>query len=456
RIEGALLSIVDARGQGFIDIVTDPDGSVRRAPLLARCGGGLVPSLPLRAACAHLGVSPNDIDVRLGDRIDLGGQRTIPIDARGMVRVDYPGPWGTYDHYAIERILDPRASERELLRRDLNGRVVIVADLRTAVGDVGPTPYGPNDPLAGVHAAVLESILRDDYIREASLPLMLAIELLLLVLLAWFARLDTRLFLAGAILLALLYLGATYGAFAGNGVILHVVRPLLALGFATVLLQAYRYVMEERRRAVVQASFEAYFAPALARQLLADPQRITLGGRRKELTVLFSDMAGFTTLTADMEPEEIQQMLNTYFEAMVDIVFEHGGVVDKIIGDGLMVFFGDPEEQPDHAQRAVNSAIAMQHRMEAIADAVPVKIRVGINTGSVVVGNMGSPRRLSYTALGSEVSLAARLEPHAPNGGILISKATRDALGESIETRAREPLKVKGFPRPIEVFEVVL
>jgi adenylate cyclase len=175
---------------------------------------------------------------------------------------------------------------------------------------------------------------------------------------------------------------------------------------------------------------------------------------------LFSDIKSFTSYSSTMPPDAIQQMLNEYFEAMVEIVFEYQGTVDKFIGDGLMVFFGDPEQQEDHALRCVRAAIAMQKKTRALRarwereGRMPIEIRIGINTGVVVVGNMGSSRRLSYTVLGSEVNMAQRLESSAPVGGILISRRTYECIQDRIATLAREPILVKGIDTPVQVYEV--
>ncbi len=195
---------------------------------------------------------------------------------------------------------------------------------------------------------------------------------------------------------------------------------------------------------------------------MANPELITAGGQKKELTILFSDIKSFTTYSSTMKPDEIQKLLNEYFGAMVDIVFKHEGTVDKFIGDGLMVFFGDPEPQADHALRGVLAAIEMQKKTRALKKRweaegkFPIRIRVGINTGPVVVGNMGSERRLSYTVLGANVNLAQRLEASAPVEGIMISRRTHELVRDHIRTNPLEPVKVKGIDEPIEVWEVVV
>jgi len=317
---------------------------------------------------------------------------------------------------------------------------------------VGASPIDRNYPLPGVHMNVIDSILRGDFLRELGLLAMLPFELALLAVLALLARRGTALFVLGSATLAVLFWAVAVLLFARAGWILHIVRPLTILGLATVLLLMLRALAEARRRAALAATFGAYFPPALVSRLIGHPERVTLGGRRKTLTVLFSDLAGFTRRSAAMSPDEVQQMLNVYFEALVDIVFEHGGTLDKFIGDGLMVFFGDPAEQPDHALRAVRAALAIQQRLGEMEG--DFTTRVGINTGDVVVGNMGSPKRLSYTVLGSAVNLAARLESGAPPGGILISQATYDEIKEHISATAVEPIAAKGFAEPVPAYVV--
>jgi len=449
-----------AAGQGFIDTDADGDGVFRRAPLLARCGERFQPSLPLLAACLHLGVEPERIVVRPGRSLALGDV-AVPIDDRGRMRVPFLR-WDDADHYAFEEIFHAAGDDLEVLRARLEGRVVLVANASTAGRDIAPTPLDPYDPLPGLQGSVFTGIVTGQFLRDLGALSMLPFEIALLAGIFVLGRQrSTALLLGGSVGLALLFAGAAVGSFLWLGWILHLVRPVMMALFGVLALLAYRYLMEERARAAVQATFQRYFPPTVARRLVADPQRLHVGGERKQLTVLFSDITGFTARSAHMEPDDVQAMLNRYFEAMVDLVFEHGGTLDKFMGDGLMVFFGDPEPQPDHALRCVRCAIAMQRRLDEL-NAIwesegkpPIRIRIGINTGPMIVGNMGSPRRLSYTVIGSAVNLGARLEPKAPVGGILVSQATRDALEGAIETEPVDPIEAKGFDDPVPAFVVV-
>ena len=232
------------------------------------------------------------------------------------------------------------------------------------------------------------------------------------------------------VLLAAGYLVVVAVSFLKARLVFDVMGPLLMVAMAAILVTAYRFLVGAKEKEVLRRTFEAYFPPLVVKKIMANPAFLTLGGQKKELTILFSDIKDFTTHSAALTPAQIQQFLNEYFEAMVEIVFQHEGTVDKYIGDGLMVFFGDPEPQPDHALRCVRAAIEMQQRTAELREkwlqsgGFPLRIRIGINTGEVVVGNMGSARRLAYTVLGSAVNLAQRLESNAPVGGILISERT--------------------------------
>ncbi len=462
-----------ARGLGFLTIEPDPDGVFRRVPLLVRYADGYFPSLPFRIVCDYLGITPDQILVRPGKEIVLSGACRpgalphdvhIPIDGRGNMLVNFVGPWERMKHWTfadIYRLGDDR-EELAMWREDLAEKIVVISDVSTGAADVRPVPTDVSYPLSGLHANVLNTILSERFLRELSVGKTLGVEVLLMGLLLMLSLYcSSRLFLLGNVLLVTGYLAAVAGLFLGSGIILRVVQPLTAAVAAAVIVTAYRYLNEARQKEVLRRSFEAYFPPSVVRKIMANPEMIVSGGQKKELTILFSDIKNFTHYTATLSPDQIQKALNEYFEAMVEIVFRHQGTVDKYIGDGLMVFFGDPEPLPDHALQCVLAAIDMQRKTKELhhrwqrEGGLPIEIRVGINTGLVVVGNMGSPRQFSYTVLGAAVNLAQRLESHAPVGDILISERTRQLIEGKVPTRAKEPIRVKGLEEPVSVYEVV-
>ena len=467
-----------SRGLGYLNLNFDRDGVYRRAPLLFRRGTAFYPSFAFRAVCDYLNVSPDRIELRAGTSITLRSARrpggsardiVIPVDESACMLVNYIGPLQRADtlysmlHIEFADIL--RASddrmELDLWRDMLQGKIAVVSEVATGASDVGPVPTDNQFPLSGVHSNILNTILTEEFLREASGTETLGIEAVVVIVLVLFSLgLSSRNFSLGAFGMIAGYLLLCAIAFLYFKLILDVLRPVLQIATSAFTVVAYRYVVAQREKQSLQRSFEAYFPPTVVKRIMANPELITQKGQKKELTILFSDIKSFTTYSSTMTPDEIQKALNEYFEAMVEIVFKYEGTVDKFIGDGLMVFFGDPEEQPDHALRCVRAAIEMQQKTRAIREQweregkFPLQIRIGINTGPVVVGNMGSARRLSYTVLGSDVNLAQRLESNAPVGGILISHRTYELIGGVLPAKPLEPIKVKGLDVPIAVYEV--
>jgi adenylate cyclase len=467
-----------SRGLGYLNINFDRDGVYRRVPLLFRCGAALYPSFAFRAVCDYLKVPPDRIELKPGTSITLrGAQRAdgsvrdlvIPVDESACMLVNYVGPLQRSDtlysmlHIDFADIL--RASddrmELDIWRDMLQGKIAVVSEVATGASDVGPVPTDNQFPLSGVHSNVLNTILTENFLREASGTETLGIEIVVVALLVLFSLgLSSRHYSLGALGMIAGYLLLSVAAFLYFNLILDILRPVVQIATSTFAVVAYHYVVAQREKQSLQRSFEAYFPPTVVKRIMANPELITQRGQKKELTILFSDIKSFTTYSSTMTPDEIQKALNEYFEAMVEIVFKYEGTVDKFIGDGLMVFFGDPEDQPDHALRCVRAAVEMQQKTRALREQweqegkFPLQIRIGINSGPVVVGNMGSARRLSYTVLGSDVNLAQRLESNAPVGGVLISQRTYELIKGEIPARPLDPIMVKGLNAPIIVYEV--
>jgi adenylate cyclase len=462
-----------ARGTGFINLVADPDGVFRRVPLVFRFRGRIIPSLPLRVACDYLGVTPQNVIVTPGRSVRLrnarapgasrAGDVVIPIGPDNSYRLNFVGPWEAFTHEPLDEVWrirrDPLAAA--VLSDVLAGRIAVVSDLSAGAADIGPVPTDERYPLPGIHATVLDNILSGSFVRESSWPVRSGIELLLLgVVGIVMARISPRAIAPVAALLAALYLGLVVVVFLYLHAILGIIQPLLSVALATAAIGTVRFIAESRAKAVLRQSFQAYFPPQVVDRIVANPALMTLAGQRKELSILFSDIKSFTTRCERMTPEEVRRFLDVYFGSMVEIVFQHGGTVDKFIGDGLMVFFGDPEDQPDHALRAVRTAIAMQREVRRLSAELErtgsqgFQIRIGISTGPVVVGNMGSSRRLSYTVLGSDVNLAQRLEANARPGGVLISARTQMLIAAEIRSVPAGPIPIKGLTQPLRVYDV--
>jgi adenylate cyclase len=463
-----------SRGLGFINIQPDRDGVFRRIPLLVRFEASFYPSFSFRAICDYLDVASKNIIVKPGKFIRLKDAKrpneetrhdiVIPIDRQGQMIINYIGSWEHMKHFNYSDIYfasDDR-NELEIFTEELSGKIVVISDVSSQSTDVGPVPTDTQFPLSGLHANAMHTILTESFLKELAAAKMLLIEIFLsIIILVISIRFSSLSFSLAALLVLGCYFLITSISFLYFNLILNLVRPFLMIVFAWVTTVVYRYFNEEKEKAVLRKTFEAYFPPAIIKKILENPNRINSGGRKKELTIMFSDIVDFTKYASGVSADHVQKRLNAYFESMTEIVFNYHGTVDKFIGDGLMVFFGDPEPHPDHALQCVRAAIDMQKKVREMKAGwenqgdPPVEIRIGINTGMVVVGNMGSARRMSYTVLGSAVNLAQRLESSAPVNGILISQRTHDLVKDHIQTGPPREIKVKGFDSSIRVYDVI-
>ncbi|MBI4428801.1 MAG: adenylate/guanylate cyclase domain-containing protein [Ignavibacteriales bacterium] len=463
-----------AQGLGYLSIRFDRDGVFRRAPLLIKYNDGFYPSFPFRAVCEFLKVPPEKIILRPGKSVTLKDASppgkiphdiVIPVDDHCNLVINYIGPWERMKHYDFADVLTVSDSrdDLEIMGEEFEGRIAVVSEVSTGSSDIAPVPTDNNFPLSGLHANVLHTILTENFLIELTDFQMVFIEVLLMVIVLIFAfKLSSRGLRYGTVILLMGYLMSCASLFFYANVIVNIIRPSLMIVGSVFSIIAYRYINEEKEKESLRRSFEAYFPPAVVKKIMANPELVYAAGQKKELTIMFSDIKSFTTYSSTMSPEAIQKSLDEYFGAMVDIVFKYEGTVDKFIGDGLMVFYGDPEPQSDHALRCVKAAVEMQKKCRELKakweseGKFPLKIRIGINTGPVVVGNMGSSKRLSYTVLGSDVNLTQRLESNAPVEGIMISHRTYELVKDHVTTRPLEPIRVKGLDQPIQVYEVIV
>ena len=277
---------------------------------------------------------------------------------------------GTLQHYSLERILSAakKRVEREILQEELAGKIVVIGDVSTGTSDVGAIPLDANFPLGGLHTNVMHTILAENFLRELSAPEMLFIEAILLsAMLVLALRYSSLTFAVGTLGLAVGYVSIGVLGFLYGHVIANFVRPLLMLIFATVATVVYRYMTEEkarleglRQRDFIRDTFGRYLSPDVVEEILGSPKGLQMGGEVREITLLVSDLRGFTSLAARLSPPEVIAILNRYFESMIEIIARHCGTVDELQGDGMLTFFGAPFATSDDPERAVACALAMQ------------------------------------------------------------------------------------------------
>ena len=474
-----------SRALGHNLVAADPDGPVRRAIPFVRGGGQYLPSLPLAAAIIARGVPPSEVTtsgstLRVGDRaVPLIEAQLQSYDGRShpslRTLIRYPGgvldPQTQQPTYADYSFYDLFYSEQQIEAGEkplvdparFRNAVVFVGTTAPGLYDLLPVPFSEGKmPGMQIHASVLDSVLSGRFMKPA--PAWAGVAALLLCALVagiGLMRFGVWPGLAlGAASAAALVVVAV--ALFEQGLWLRMVEPASALTLAAFGGVSYQYFVEDREKRRVKGLFSRYVSKDVFDQLMSDPSKAGLGGQRRSMTVLFSDIRGFTTFSEQGEPEAIVQQLNEYFSRMVHVVFEHRGTLDKFVGDAVMALFGAPLDDPDHAEHAVQAALAMLKELDELnrgwaAEGRPtLAIGVGVNTGDMVAGNIGSESIMSYTVIGDAVNLGSRLESLNKQYGtsVIISAATRERLQGRYDIRALGGVVVKGKSQMVSIFEV--
>jgi adenylate cyclase len=375
-------------------------------------------------------------------------------------RIPFVGPPGSFATVSFSDVLDTTVPASTF-----QDKIVFVGATAPDLHDAYLTPTSGAALMSGVeiHAnaaqAILENRALTTFPRSQRAILLLALAAVLIIL-SLVLRLRYLVFATIGLLVA--YLLAAL-AFASNDILLSIVAPvLLILGLGGTDV-AFRYAQEKLRRRFIHQAFAHYLSPHVINQLVQGEHKLELGGVKKELTILFSDIRGFTTLSEKTPPEKLVPFLNEYLTAMTDVVLKTDGTVDKYIGDAIMAFWGAPLPQDDHAIRAATAAINMKKRLQELQkewqrDGKPViSIGIGINTGEVLVGNMGSKQRFDYTVIGDAVNLAARLESQTKEAGemIIVSEATKNKLADRFTVHDLGEVIVKGKVQPVHIFGLI-
>jgi adenylate cyclase len=456
---------VNAKNFGYFNVIPDPDGTVRREPVIVPFRGSFYPSLDVAAALAYTNLSLEQVNVvfnRNGlERIELGNV-SIPTDPGGFVSINYYGPAKTFDHYSLADVI-----QRKIPPDRLRDRLVLIGPTAVGIGDMAVTPFQQMNYFGvEVHANFITNLLQgrfvDRGIRENIIDFLF---LLFFSLVAGMVLSKVPPLRATVIMVAFLglFFWLAYYLFAHYRIWIVAFLPTATLTVNYASIISYRFFFEEREKRKVRGAFHQYVPPGLIAQILQHPELLRLGGEEKELTALFSDIRGFTTLSEGLTPTTLVDLLNEYLSEMTDVIFKHWGTLDKYIGDAIMAFWGAPYPQPDHALRACQAGLEMlqvlnrlQERWEA--EGRPrIDIGVGINTGPMVVGNMGSKRRFNFTIMGDNVNLASRLEGINKQFGtrLVISEATYQLVREHLVARELDLIRVKGKMKPVKIFELL-
>jgi adenylate cyclase len=451
------LPAVAAGAQGFGALVAaaDVDGPIRRVPLLVLAGSALRPGLAMEVVRLAQEAGAFVID---GHFVLHAGAVAAPLGRDASLRLVQrpPAAWDARTVSALALLNDPATADR------LAGQIVLIGSSAPELGGLRVTPVSPVTPSVQIQAEAVAALLRGmppyrpAWLGAAEVVGAAVLGVLGLLLAAALRPLPATLLVLAA---CAAWAGSAVAAVPGLSLLVDPVGPALLalLGFAVAELE--RFVREEWRARLLRASFEQHLAPAVVQRIAADPTALRLQGELREITALFTDIEGFSSMTERADPADLVALLDQYFDAMTRIVTDFGGMVDKIAGDAVHAFFNAPFALPGHPERAVSCALALLAEAEAVRRSVLGRrlrlgrTRIGIETGSAIVGDVGGSRKLDYTAHGNAVNMAARLEGANKEFGtsICIGPGTADRVAPGL-LRPVGTLTLRGYSRPIQVF----
>lgn len=488
---------VNRKRIGIVNVIKDRDDVVRRYTPLYDVYGTAVPSLAFALMNRVDRLPPLEIvDFTSSDDYFLLRNRQIPrFDPRSF-HLNYYGPNGTFRYVPFSEVIDDATfqTKDELdLEEEINlfdartaalfkNKVVIIGSTMPEERDYHKTPIAnPQDPdlrtdMNGVeiHATAVQNILDNSFVIRAN-PVLESLLILLLSVGVFFGLFALRslkfrhvwLLEIGAAVIVLLIMGGLLElsilVFTSSNVLLGVVNPSLAAVLAYVATIVYTYLTERQQKALIKNVFSHYISPAVVNELVANPEKAKLGGDKRELTVFFSDIASFTSISESLTPEALVELLNEYLDEMTEIIIKYNGTLDKYEGDAIMAFWGAPIPQRDHALRACLTALEMQKRLLMLhpkwkKEGKPLlEVRIGLNTGSMIAGNMGGRKRFDYTVIGDSVNLASRLEGANKQyrSKIMVSEFTYQHVRNKLLVRELDLIQVKGKTEPVKVYELL-
>ena len=434
----------------------DPDGIFRRATLLAPLSRPDHPSLAL--AAWQLGTGANE-----------SARQRLPMDSCGRMILDFAGKTGFHESFNAAAIIQSEMNLQSGEKPSVDPAVfsnafVLVGFSAPGLMDLRPTPISRVAPGVEIQATVLDNLLTDRLMRDASTPWVVLVVWLMACLAARVVLQIRRASSSVLVFMAGLPIPVVVGFLAyALGVWWPMVFGMLAVTLALVGAVIVNYATEGRQKAFIKSAFRHYLGEEVIDQMLADPSRLTLGGEKRELTVFFSDIEKFSSFSERLDPAVLTALLNDYLSDMGTIIREEGGYLDKYIGDAIVAFWNAPVAQADHAARACRAALRCQHKLEERRaefeqrTGVVLRMRIGINTGECIVGNMGSRERFNYTILGDAANLASRLEGANKAFGtyLMVSETTWTRSGFDWTGRELANLRVVGRQKPVRVYQLV-
>ena len=450
---------------GAANYVVDVDGVARRIPLLFKLDNKFLPQLSLAAYAVGNRLSADQL---------AGFLRTIPVDRGGDYLINWygkGGPRGVFKYYSMSALIISAVQLKQGIKPEIapavfRNKYVIVGGSAVGLMDFVSTPFTSLQPFPGaeIHATILSNFLQHDYLRQPPAIVSSLIVLLISAVAAGGFFRMRRALIATTIVVAscVLYFLAAFLAMSTSRIWLPLVSPEISALSAFAFAGVISYVTEGRQRRELRKLMNRYLSPDVVDEISSDPETVDFKGKEIEATVFFSDIRDFTSVSERLQPRELVENLNEYFTLATELILNNGAMLDKYIGDAIMAVFGAPLPRQDHAAMACLTALQVQDTLSAYyakrgGDKPAFQTRIGLNTGKMVIGNIGSARRTDYTAIGDSVNLASRLEGVNKQFGtrIMISESTYDKARSVVEARELDLVQVKGKDVPVRIFELV-
>lgn len=486
---------------GHFNAEIDPDGVIRSNNFFTLFSDYLIPSIGLKtfllsqeySALVSLKSNPNDtLNKKVIDKVEIFNSKgekefQVPLTPEGTLLINYRGPQKTIPHISVSEVLNnsetakiqnieynedgtvnpEHMDEKTVNKREwFKDRIFILGATALAIYDLRVTPFDGNMPGPETHLNVIDNLLRQDFLKiskheESYMPISLFfIGVTASLIISYLGAVSG--FFATIIMLASVLLIDKHIFFL-NGWVISIIFPLFLILSLYLFMTFYKYFTEERSKKELRGTFSKYVSPSIVDEILKDPENLELGGKKQNMTVLFSDIRGFTTISEMLDPKALSELLNSYLTPMTELVFEHKGTLDKYMGDAVMAFFGAPVQYPDHAAHACRCALSHIKKLKELQieyekQGLPqIDIGIGINTGEMSVGNMGSETVRSYTVMGDAVNLGSRLEGINKEYGtrIIISEFTYQDVKDNFICREIDWVRVKGKNKPVKIFELI-
>jgi class 3 adenylate cyclase/CHASE2 domain-containing sensor protein len=442
------------------------DKTARRFALVVKIGDRYYPSTVLRMAMLYYGVSATDLEIEMGTHVILKnatipetGQKSdviVPIDSQGAMFINFHGRPGTFQVRSFSDVVEGRVSSRYF-----SDKLLLIGVYAEGLQDIHNTAYGPMFGIEMMANAVTQ-LLNREFISFTNDWVTILLIIVFGLLISYIV--GRRSILVSYIVtfaLAVIYFFVVVFLFDRSRLILNLSAPLITAVITLFSMIVYRILTEEKEKKAIQGMFSNYVSKSVVDELIKHPEKLELGGEDKEITVLFSDIRGFTTLSERLTPQALVSHLNEYLSAMTEIIFEYEGTLDKYVGDEIMAFWNAPIEQENHTELACRTALDQMKKLHELNSNWPpekrLNIGIGLNTGVMTVGNMGSTSRMDYTLMGDNVNLGARLEGTNKVYGtnIIISEYTYEKIKDMFVVRELDNIRVKGKKKPVKIYELL-